>query len=270
MSKCYLLLSILLICLISIFLDKSLYKSKHNIYEEYDNNNINFVSPSEAYLNIINNGYIHKFNETDMKVRNCNNIEDCEDLYKKNIIFFTTSEKNILTKYVNKANTKIKRFPKFYNIPWKFAKVTNKIDNGLPHTHNDTIYLSNLFFKNPNLDTIIHEKIHLYQKLYPEKTDILYKNYNYEKIQKNNNDNRRCNPDLNEFDYKHNGVLIYSIYKDNANTLKDIKLVNSDNNSSINSSINEHPDEYFAYTISNKILNGFNKDDDKLINYLTI
>lgn len=267
MRKCYFLLISLVIWLIFLTISFNyIYTSNNHTYEKYYEHNITFVSPNEAYMNIINNGYINKFNKTDMKVRNCNHIEDCKNLYKKNIISFTEKEKNTLKKLVQEANIKLQKFNSFYNIPWKFSKVTNKIDNGLPHTHNDTIYLADRYFEKSSLDTIIHEKIHIYQKMYPEKTDILYKKYNYEKIERENNKNRRANPDLNDFDYKHNGKLIHSEYTENPSHLGDIKLVNSNKNSSIN----EHPDEYFAYTITHKILNGFNREDDRLIDYLTI
>ena len=267
MIKYYFLLILLVIWLIFLAISFNyIYTSNNHTYEKYYEHNITFVSPNEGYMAIINNGYINKFNKIDMKVRNCNDIEDCKNLYKKNIIFFTEKEKNTLKKLVEEANMKLKQFNNFYNIPWKFTKVTNKIDNGLPHTHNDIIYLSDIFFEKPSLDTIIHEKIHIYQKMYPEKTDILYKKYNYDKVERENNHNRRANPDLNNFDYKHNGKLIHSEYVENPSYLGDIKLVNSDKNSSIN----EHPDEYFAYTITHKILNGFNREDYKLIDYLTI
>lgn len=289
MIKCYfLLISIVIFLIFLILLFNYIYNTNyiHNyIYENiyitqkedysnyndiYENDNIIYVTPNEAYNNIINNNYIDNFNDVDIKVRNCNNIEDCKKLYKKNIKLFTEKEKIILKKLVNKSNIKIKNFTSFFRVPWKFVRITNKIDNGLPHTHNDTIYLSDLFFENPSIEIIIHEKIHIYQKLNPSKSDKLYKEYNFKKIKRNNNkeanNNRRANPDLNDYDYKKNNKIIYSVYKDNAKSLSDIKLVNSNKESNIN----EHPDEYFAYKISKKIIEGFNKNDDKIINYLTI
>ena len=262
MNKCsFLLCSVIIWIVFLLFIFNKIYTN----HENYSSHVI-FVNPDEAYNKINKNGYIDSFNKIDMKVRNCKNIEDCKKIYKNNIILFTEEEKNKLYTLTEKANDKLKLFKNLYNIPWKFARVTNNIDNGLPHTHNDTIYLADLYFEKSSLDTIIHEKIHIYQKMYPEKRDILYKKYNYEKIERENNKNRRANPDLNDFDYKHNGKLIHSEYTENPSHLGDIKLVNSNKNSSIN----EHPDEYFAYTITHKILNGFNREDDRLIDYLTI
>lgn len=232
-----------------------------------------FLEPNEAYNKIEQNGYIDSFNEIDLRVRNCNSIDECKEIYKKNILSFTEKEKLILIDLIKKietkgTNKKIRILKSFYELKWKFARVTNKIDNGLPHTHIDTIYLSDKFFNNPSMEVLIHEKIHIYQKKFPDKTDKLYKIYNYEKIDKIKSDRRRANPDLNNFDYKKNNNIIYCEYTENAKSLTDIKLISSDNINS-NPNHNEHPDEYFAYLITNKILNKFNENDNELINYLT-
>ena len=268
MNKCYFLLCFLIIWIIFLLIT---FRQLYNVNKEHYitnniENNIIFVNPNEAYNKIIKNRYIDSFNKIDMKVRNCKSIEDCKTLYKKNVILFTEQEKSKLSKFVNESNEKIKLFKNLYNIPWKFARVTNKIDNGLPHTHGDTIYLSDKFFNNPSINTLIHEKIHIYQKKYPEKTDKLYKLYNYEKLERFNNGKRRANPDLNHFDYKHNDKVVYSEYNNNASDLSDIKLINSNGDSNVN----EHPDEYFAYLLTDKIIKkSFNENDIELINYIT-
>ena len=228
-----------------------------------------FLNPVEAYNRIEESGYINTFNKIDLKVRNCNSVEHCKEIYKKNILEFTDKEKELLINLIKKINVKIKILKSFYETEWKFSRVTNKIDNGFPHTHNDTIYLSDKFFKNPNMSVLIHEKIHIYQKKFPTKKEKLYKLYNYEKVNKINNGKRRANPDLDNFDYKKDNAIIYSEYKENASSLSDIKLVLSGNESDNDPSNNEHPDEYFAYKLSEDILNGFKKNDNELINYLT-
>jgi hypothetical protein len=237
-----------------------------------------YLSPTEAYDNIERSNYINNFTKMDVKVRGCNSIKECKRIYKQNMIEFTDSEKAILEENVKVANEKIKILKNLYNVPWKFAKTTEKIDNGLPHTHLDTIYLSNLYFKNPSISTLIHEKIHLYQKSRPIQTYNLYKLYGYERINKTHDKMRRSNPDLDEYDYIKNGKVIYSVYKDNATKLTDIKLKNSYNGSynnnknndinNLNPSHNEHPDEYFAYIITDKIMKGFSENDANLISYL--
>ena len=246
MNKCsFLLCSISIWIVFLLFIFNKIYANQENY-----SSHVIFVNPDEAYNKINKNGYIDSFNKIDMKVRDCTNIEDCKKKYRNNIILFTEEEKNKLYDLVNKANNKLKLFKNLYNIPWKFARTTNKIDNGLPHTHDDTIY----------------EKIHIFQKKNKIKTDKLYKLYNYQKIDRFNNNKRRANPDLNNFDYLINGKIMQSEYNDDASSLSDIKLINSNDNPNKN----EHPDEYFAYLITHKIINKkFNEKDNEIINYIS-
>ena len=243
-----------------------------------------YLSPTEAYNNIERSNYINNFTKMDVKVRGCHTIIECKKVYEQNMGDFTDSEKAILEENVKVANEKIKILKNLYNVPWKFAKTTEKIDNGLPHTHQDTIYFSNLYFKNPSISTLIHEKIHLYQKSKPIESYNLYKLYGYERINKTHDKMRRSNPDLDEYDYIKDGKVVYSVYKNNATKLTDIKLKNSYNDShndshnhnnninnninNLNPSHNEHPDEYFDYIITDKIMKGFSENDANLISYL--
>jgi hypothetical protein len=256
MKYIYLCLIFIVIIIISCF------KS----YEYFiENDLIIFLDRESAYNVLINSGYLNKLNSLNMKLRKCNNLNDCKRHYRKNIINYTEKEKNILRRMIIKCDEKLKIFPKLHKIEWKFAKINNNLEEGLPHTHLDTIFLSDKFFNNPSIDTLIHEKIHLYQKKYPYKTDSFYNLNNYEKTQKIDIINRRANPDTNNFDYKKNGVITYSIFNENPKSLSDIKLHNDSNNPHIN----EHPDEYFAYLITKKIMNKFNENDGEIINYIS-
>ena len=58
---------------------------------------------------------------------------------------------------------------------------------------------------------------------------------------------------------------MYSEYNDNADNLSDIKM----NNLEENAFKNEHPDEYFAYLITDKIIGTFDENDQKIIDYIT-
>ena len=155
MKYIYLCLIFIVIIIISCF------KS----YEYFtDNDLIIFLDRESAYNVLIKSGYLNKLNSLNMKLRKCNNLNDCKRHYRKNIINYTEKEKNILRKMIIKCDKKLRIFPKLHKIEWKFAKINNNLEEGLPHTHLDTIFLSDKFFNNPSIDTLIHEKIHLYQK----------------------------------------------------------------------------------------------------------
>ena len=246
-------------------------------------NNIEFVLPVNSYNTIINSKYFNTFNKNDFKVRNCKNIEECKKLYKFNLIKFNDYEKESLIYLINKANLLIKEHSSFYNIKWKLCKTTDNIEEGMPHTHGDIIFLSHKFFDNPEkykIRTLIHEKIHIYQRKYPHKTQELYKFYNFKKNKIVDKEMRRANPDLDGNDYDYNGTIFYMKYIKNPNKLSDSNVnyvalrdyVHLDNKEIIKNFRNqgyqnEHPNEIFGCMIADKIV-GNNLIDLKLINYL--
>ena len=192
---------------------------------------------------------------------------------------FNPPENEYFEGYANRDSLKYKSL---YNIPWKLCKITTKLEDGMPHTHTDIIFLSNNFFRKNNdngkIITLIHEKLHIYQRLYKDKTSKLYNNFNFSKVPKKNINLRRTNPDLDSFDYNYKDVLIYSEYQDDAKTLSDVDTkfitIETDKNKEIREIQNlakegyqnEHPNEIFASMISDKIVN--NKLEKVFINYI--
>jgi len=274
--------SLLLIIILVILFYNSI---KYNSIEPYIDNI--FVSSTELFDIINNSGYFNKFTQKDMNIRNCSNIKECNELYKKNIIEFNNTQKNKLNNLIQKVNKILKDYRSLNNINWKFGFINTELEEGLPHTHINIIILSTDFFNNSEeqqINTLIHEKIHIYQKKYMNKTESLYKSYNFIKQHKNNSNLRRTNPDLNNYTYSYNGKSFYSNYKKNSNSLKDIEIILENNSNTENNSDNivnindfnkepnkyEHPDEIFAYLLTEKIIdNDFNSNDTKLINYIT-
>ena len=296
-KKIFFILIISLYTFHKIFITTRLYKirnderkkkiQKHELETQQINNDnhlnkIIYVSPDDAFTQIINSGYLKQFNDKDMEIRDCNNYKSCKKLYKNNLIEFNDSNKDELRRLIKLCNEKLMKYKSLYNIPWKLCKTTTKLEDGMPHTHTDIIFLSETFFKKQNdnskIVTLIHEKLHVYQRIYKEKTQKLYSNFNFSKVPKKNINLRRTNPDLDSFDYNYNGVLIYSEYQDDAKKLSDVdtKFISLETNK--NKEIrqienlakqgyqNEHPNEIFASIISDKI--AANELDKIFINYI--
>ena len=167
--------------------------------------------------NILSNrNYLKYFNEKDLKLRNCDNVNHCENVYfngKKNLFY---DEKIMLKKIVNDINILLNnKFSEiFANI--KFIKVKDHIENSLPHTRNEYIVLSQLWFNNfmnkfkhdnnfilndeYSRRLIFHEQFHIFQRYNLKKMIILYKKY-WNLIQLNKElpkiliDINRTNPD---------------------------------------------------------------------------
>lgn len=68
------------------------------------------------------------------------------------------------------------------NLPWKIAKINNGYDWNFPQTRADVVFLPEWFFKTPKISTLVHEKLHLYQREYPEIFNELYNKWGFSKV----------------------------------------------------------------------------------------
>jgi hypothetical protein len=219
---------------------------------------ITFYKRYETY-NILKNNreFYENFKEIDLKVRKVRDINEYILNIKNDVCNFSLYEKIRLIKCCRLANKKIskKKYEWFdgkkaCNIEWKFGCVDKYYEKGFPHTVNGFIILSKILLANYTdnqlIRTLIHEKIHLYQKKY--KDDIkIYLDKNgivFHKIREEN-DNIRVNPDTDNLIYKNNNNNFYyeAKFNDNPDNLNDVFYYN-------NSSKYEHPYEQMAYEIS--------------------
>lgn len=194
---------------------------------------------------------------------------------RKNLYKFETQEyhlsleqKQILNKDILKANKHLFEYKRILNIPWNFIFLNSNqyIENNYPHTHAEIIYLPSNFFLDPmysRVNTLIHEKIHIFQRLFPipyhkilfnvyklSVDSYLPKHPKYENI--------RQNPDNNLLIYKDKQEYILPILYDDAVSIADVsfKKFNENKHDTVYSKlpINEHPNETLAYYLTNTII----------------
>lgn len=275
-KKLFLFISIL--CIISLTLTKIFITNKFFLLKEYFNlDNSLFVDKETSYNNVINSKYFNDLNKINLKVRGCDNLEDCKKIYLENLTDFTEEEKEKLTNLIEHANDITEKFNRFHSVPWRLAKTSSKIENGFPHTIGRIIYISDEFLNKSRkykLQTIIHEKLHLFQRIYPQETQRLYEDLEFIKIKKINDPLRRHNPDLDDYDYEYRGVRVYNKFKnENPDSLSDGNTVylpytkNIVNKMITKNYNNEHPNEIFAHLISKQIVK--KNLNNKFVNYLS-
>ena len=138
------------------------------------------------------------------------------------------------------------------NISWNFGCIQGKMyENGLPHTRNNIIIISsediNNFSENKLINTLIHEKTHIYQKIYPLDIKKYIEKHKFTKFKiRDKNDNIRANPDLDNWIYKDLSNNIYQAsYNKNPSSIEDINYF------PINNQLYEHPYEKMAIEIEN-------------------
>lgn len=238
----------------SLFLNKSIESMENNEY-------IYFINSNDLY-NILKNdedNYYKTFYKLDFKTRNINNIEEYINYIKKSVYDPNKEEKNKIKKCINNANSRLQKLNfnwfdgnKAKELPWKIGCIQGKLyENGLPHTRGNIIILSKKdideYSEQKLTNTLIHEKVHIYQKLYKNDVEKYLNEYNFNIVKERDEyDNIRSNPDLNNIIYKDNNNNIYkATYENNPKSIEDIVY------SPINNQSYEHPFEYMAIFIEN-------------------
>lgn len=107
-------------------------------------------------------------------------------------------------------------------MPWKICFLSDHVENNLPHTHNDTIFLPRNFHTlapEYRRTTLLHEQIHVFQRLNPIPTQTLFTDYwalrivgiRPHDIPKEST--LRSNPDLNRLMYAHYDPVLASFVR---------------------------------------------------------
>ena len=255
---CAILICIFILLLIIILCYYNTFSSQKNIYENFGNLNNVFLSQNQTqeFLQSDLDNYITNFNQTDLKVRKVNSIDVYLEKISNSARSFTKKEKKYLNKIAQISNNQITNMNISFNqillnIPFTFAKtVNNKYENGFAHTRKNIIFLSSSFFNLTKLNaikTIIHEKIHIFQRFYPTETDNYLKSIGFQKIRNlttSEINNKRSNPDINnELWLDPNNKPMLPFFINNPKSMNDI----------VSKEKNQHPFEYMAYNIENLI-----------------
>jgi hypothetical protein len=139
----------------------------------YDN--ITFVDTQYMKQMVEDSPYFDKLNVLDLGARRTDSTTDYKFRYMKALQRFDSYQKARLNQLVNDVNQITINTKNFKDIPWKFAKVATTIEYGYPHTIGDVIVLTDAFFIDTytyerQMSTLIHEKVHVYQRAHPEHT----------------------------------------------------------------------------------------------------
>jgi hypothetical protein len=207
-----------------------------------------------------NDGYYSTFTSKDLQVRNVSSVEEYVNVnVEESVDEFSDYEKNMIRQCIYRITPKINEIQYGYfngkkcnSIPWKIGCVKGKsYEAGLPHTRKDIIILPKELLQNLGEDklsrVLFHEKIHVYQKVYPKDAEI-YVNQNgfYKTHKKNGNqeNNYRANPDVDDWIYydKSTGRNGGAIYNENATFITDVRFAGGKDST-------EHPFEQMAYRL---------------------
>ncbi len=224
----------------------------------YNVNNVIYLNKKELenFLLTDKDNYYKSFSELDMKARKVNSINEYYEKIKKSCIDVDNNTRIILDKAIRICDSKIKKYKidgfdgeKCAKIKWIIGMVQNtEYEDGFPHTRDNVIIIPIHLLKNDTfMKTMIHEKIHLYQKLYPDDIDIYLNKNGFTRFIPKTPD-IRANPDLDNWIYKNkDGEIMKKVYNLDPMSLSDVKTFPENNLKS------EHPYEWMAYELANEI-----------------
>jgi len=120
--------------------------------------------------------------------------------YSKKILGFSSDEEALLTGLVAQLDELTgTQWPAVSRLPWQFIKVDRSFCGGMAHTRGLAIILSQAHlkrFQNDNtygLKLLLHEKLHVIQRLNPTSFASLYRNYGFERVTLAKNELNRFN-----------------------------------------------------------------------------
>ena len=289
LSSSLFLLSMIFI-LIVIYIYHCSYSSYSSINDKYENSinngHIYFMNYKETsvFLRDDTDRYVRNMSELDLCARNVNSHLEYINNIEETAISFEQSEKDLLSKCATNADKYFKsdayKELKYSNqiqgnniadIKWIFAntyanRFNNKIkenEEGLPHTRENIIFVSKNVLKYDELNltnTLIHEKIHIFQRNNPKILDKIISDMDLVEMDKQlfkYSKYIRTNPDTNNKIYynKNNKDIIFvCLYRnDSPNSINDVLH---------NNYSTEHPYEKIAYEIAG---NFYKNNENKYI-----
>jgi len=243
-----------------------------------------FMSDEQTkfYLTNDTDRYVKNLSRYDLYARKVSTHNEYIEKIVKTTLSFTQYEKDLLIRCTEKADIffrNVKYDDLCYNnniigtdianIKWIFAN-THSVDDmknnieyeyeeGLPHTRENIIFLSKNvlnYIEDDLVKTLIHEKIHIYQRLNVQLFDKIIKCMGFKQIFLVNDEYVRSNPDTNSniyIDNKTNKTMVCFYRSDKPTGINDVIMTNHSL---------EHPYEKMAYEIADYYYKGNQKYKD--------
>ena len=219
-----------------------IFKLHNKIYIESFTPKIIFLKSSDVTKLLMedSDGYVSSLSPMDLNKRGVQSVEEYKNIISESTLDFNVDEKKILTKciiesqtYIEKINNKFINTSNLSSLDWKLALTGGDVyELGLAHTRNDVIFLTPTIIKSKRLvNTLIHEKIHVYQKQHKESFQKALLDNGYKIVdERRRRKDLRSNPDLDEYIYSFNN----RVYDDGTGMY-------------------EHPNEKIAYQLEKNI-----------------
>ncbi len=228
------------------------FTSRRVIEQHFTNNtSIVFLSAKEVrdFFQKDMDGYVSNFTPVDLVARNVATQQEYKERSAALAAEPTAAQKErvrVLAQSVDQFLIQSNQL-KLAAVPWKLAFVNgNGYENGYPHTRADIIFISVNDLESHDLaSTLLHEKVHVYQRMYPEEMVTYLETNGYRPWRlRSDEPMARANPDLDAWIYidpRTNKPMVALYTSDKPSSISDVILQNA---------AYEHPYERMAYEIA--------------------
>lgn len=213
--------------------------------------------------------YFEGMGRMDMEVRGCTDTSECRFLYTEAFIAdIPPLVQAKLVELARRADDACARsmdatIRKLLSIRWRFALLqpTVHAEGGFPHTHGDVICLPLTIVDGRDRDvieTLVHEKVHVFQRMFARETDAYVARDGYEKVGADEKVNTtdaetRSNPDLDGNLYARRGRRCATMSVFAGRSLSSVERVCAREDGGQSDDVvdeYEHPYERMAYELA--------------------
>ena len=192
--------------------------------EGFEGSNVQILSKDSVLDLLVYNppdNYYDSFSDLDLKARNVKSLD--EYLRKiRSVCFYSDADKNkIIRRCITRASKEDKGkwidMDKLRALPWKIAVTSggSTYEYGFPHTRGDVIVVNEKDVKDDDefVDTLLHEQMHVYQKMYPEDFQKYLDSEGFVRYcRRNLMPNVAANPDADAWVYMKDGEVFVGQY----------------------------------------------------------
>ena len=173
-------------------------------------------------------GYHRGFQTTDLHARNVASAEEYGRAIREKACIgtFTADEAKRIVDACQRADEFLHtHFEPWFDgkqccrMTWRIACVDGNVyEDGLPHTRGDLILFPRNYLYKRTVEsytrTLIHEKVHVYQKAYPRDTELYIQAHGFERTGKRHGTLVRSNSDTDDYLYRqsHTQQDFYAMY----------------------------------------------------------
>lgn len=222
------------------------------------------AAETEQFIRRDDDGYVRSMTRLDLIARGAATHEDyiesavsgARDMTSIDILTLSSALRKIDDYLLNAFDLPIDA-KKLRAIPWIIALTAGReYENGYPHTRGNVIFIEqNLLSSGDLTSTLLHEKVHVYQRMFPDDVQKWLEKRGYARIALRINDPySRANPDLDAWIYKDpltSQPMIARYRSAQPSHISDVELTNP---------AFEHPYEFMAYEIAD----AFNTMENKV------